>query len=427
MVTAIFFAALGTVVTQLLQRFILKQIDAYTQSWFFGGGASNNTDSSSSSSDVAPEPVPVGSCPNDLAGAGDVRVTTAAGFYYFVGLSVVLMFVWVRLWVHRKSILKREFYIAWQRAMREKGTTETQYWAPDRQLWVDRLPSSIPRRQRSSTKPKCLHKEPTYAEECASFLLKQLGGWPGFLLFASLATASLLYADTFRTYERVVVQQGGLVDWLKSYIFSMPQKAIEVEGWKWATSLAFSFVSGVVRDWWYDIVKGAAIPVAGYTANVVRKTYVERRISNTAKKIDVPAEALDEQHVALRREVSSSAAAAARFRRSRDPQTAQPVKGMRKVKQWLLARVKSFVHSANGRAATPAPTSADKPRRANSTASTDADAHRDPVGYAKFQASVVPPMLRPMSAADIFAERFEGASAAAGPGPAPSAPPASDA
>lgn len=425
MVAAIFFAALGTAITQLLQRFILKKIDAYTQGWFFGGGASNNTDSSS---DVAPEPAPVGSCPNDLAGEGDVRVTTAAGFYYFAGLSVVLMLAWLGLWVHRQSILKHERHIAWQLEQREKrGRREkdTFYMDPFDAARMNTVP--LPLFRKKSATPKYLHEEPTCAEECASFLSKQLGGWPGFLLFASLATASFLYADTFRTYERVVVQQGGLVDWLKSYIFSMPQKAIEVEGWKWATSLAFSFVSGVVRDWWYDIVKGAAIPVAGYTANVVRKTYVERKISNTAKKIEVPAEALDEQHVALRREVSSSAAAAARFRRSRDPQTAQPVKGVRKMKQWVLARVKSFVHSANGRAATPAPTSADKLRRANSTASTDADAHRDPVGYAKFQASVVPPMLRPMSAADIFAERFEGASAPVGPGPAPSAPPASDA
>jgi hypothetical protein len=402
MVTAAILVALGTVV----QRFILNQIDAYTKSWFVGGATNNST--SSPVPDAAPEPTPVGSCPNDPVGEGGVRVTTAAGFYYFAGMSIAIMLVWVGLWSNRKSTLKHERYIAWQLEKRGIRDASTLYSDPRDNARSPACTRSLPVAPApKSDKLQYLYEESTCADQCTSFVAKALGGWPGFLLFASLAATSFLYADTFRTYEQVVVQRGGMIDAIKSYLYSMPQKAAEVEGWKWATSLAFSFVSGVVRDWWYDVVKGAAIPVAGYTANVVRKTLVERKVAKTAKQLNVPAEVMDEKHAALRRQVSSSAAAAARFRRSRDPQTAQPVTGMRGLKQLVLARVRSCEYSAKGRATTLVPTTAD-------TRQHDAD------GYAHFRASVAPVLLRPMSAGTRLAARFEKEGVA--PGPAPSAP-----
>jgi hypothetical protein len=405
-----------TVIWTVLQRIILKQIDAYVYNWFGGTSSGNN------STQIA-DPA-AGSYPNDVVAqevSGNVRITYEAGYFYFNLMAVVLMCMWTGLWFNRGSILKHEQHITRQREMRGLANPcKATEWS-----WCDPLITakhntpSVPLFQRPlSSAPNYLNEEQTCADQCMSYFGKQIGGLPGFALFLALAAACVVYADDFRIVEEVTFKRGGLLegllDTVKSYFYSMPQKALEVEGWKWACSLAFTFVSGLIRDWWYEAVTtvlGPFAAVAGYFGfNVVK----ERKIAKTAKRLQIPAKHMTEQQTAVRRD-ASSASLGCRFRGSRDPQTAQPLTGVRKTKQWLLSRLKSHVFSAKGRASaavTPAPAV----KRALTM-----DQCRDIAEYRALEGRTSVPLERPVSVQSVIEAR--GPAAIKGPGPAPSAPP----
>lgn len=345
MIMAILLAFIGAVV----QRILLNQIDAYTKNWFFGGGNGGSSASSSSDAETTEGSSTDLACAAEPFGDDGVRIITAPPFYYFRALSVLIMIVWAGLCFKRQSSAVRRSSIELMRKWRGKGTVSTRWIRSD----THPPENGVPMRQYSIVERVPVYQpiesgaESTCCDQCTSYIVDQLGGWFGFLLFLCLSSLSFLYADSFRVYERIVVQDESWGAWFKSYLFSMPQKAVEVEGFKWATSLTFSFISGLVKDWWYPIAKGTALPVAGCAAHRIRRAVTEWKTKKTVKSLGLPEEVVDGEHMALRRQLSSNLAY--RFRSSRDPLTAKPLSGMRRAKQWVMARVKSFVRSAKGR------------------------------------------------------------------------------